>query len=220
MSGRGVKPFPGSIEHPSKGSLDASEAEVTVAIGCFDALTHFGLTTILGTDRRICVLASGLRGADLKDVLARATPHVVILDKTTELEQLKRIAPTTGLLVLAHEPSRAYRTEVLAAGAECLARALSAADLLAAVHLVAQGEPAFRSVDGHQVAHRQLDVRLLTGRELAVLKHLTKAKTNAEIAYALEISIRTVEKHVARICRKLDRDRRELVGCRSYSLEG
>jgi DNA-binding CsgD family transcriptional regulator len=36
----------------------------------------------------------------------------------------------------------------------------------------------------------------------------------------LEISIRTVEKHVARICRKLDRDRRELVGCRSYSLEG
>jgi DNA-binding NarL/FixJ family response regulator len=203
------------------GGAPKEQRPVRVVIGPFDELTYRGVTAVLREDSSICVVAAGLESRELESVIVQEAPHVVILNDTTErhqLEHLQEIAPLSGRLVLAHEPSRAYRTTVRAVGTACLARALPAADLLAAVHLVAQGQPVFTSNDGRQVAPRQLDTHLLTDRELAVLDCLTEARTNAEIAYALAISIRTVEKHVARVCRKLARDRRELVGCRSRRL--
>jgi DNA-binding NarL/FixJ family response regulator len=207
----------GISKEPYKRLLEASTSGVTVAIGHFDALTHHGLTAVLDEDRSICVVASGLEGPELEDVVVRETPHIVILDETTErlrLEHMKAIAPASGLLVLAHEPSRAYRTAVLAAGAACLARAVSAADLLAAVHLVARGEAVFTSGDGHQVEHRRLDgTHLLTNRELDVLGHLSQARADAEIALHLNISVTTVRAHVRAVRRKLNvKSRQELVG--------
>jgi DNA-binding NarL/FixJ family response regulator len=44
---------------------------------------------------------------------------------------------------------------------------------------------------------------LLTNRERDVLAHLTEGKSHAGIALALKISVRTVEKHSARITQKL-----------------
>src|ERR1700727_552274 len=117
---------------------------VRIAIGRFDTLTYRGLAAVFSEDESIHVVAEGLEASELKSLIAQNTLHVVILDETTgrdQLDQLKGIAPAMGVLVLAHKPLRAYRTAVLATGAGCLARGVTAADLLAAVHLVAQGEP-------------------------------------------------------------------------------
>lgn len=209
-----------SVDGSSKRPRTSSKPRVTVAIGQFDAVTHYGLAAILGMDRCIRVLARGLEQADLEDFLVRESPCVVIVDEGSEvtLERLDEIVASTSVLMLAHEPSRACRTGALAAGVVFLARSVSAADLLAAVHLAARGEGVHVLGSGEQIAAGQLDTDLLTDRERDVLDHLAVASTNAEIALVLKISVRTVEKHVASILRKLGRDRRELVGCRSHRL--
>jgi len=46
-------------------------------------------------------------------------------------------------------------------------------------------------------------LKAFTGRELAVIEHLRRAKTNKQIALALGVSVRTVEFHLSRIYSKL-----------------
>ena len=56
-------------------------------------------------------------------------------------------------------------------------------------------------------------IAALTPREREVLEGLSRAESNGEIAYELQIGVETVRTHVARIRRKLGvRSRRALVG--------
>jgi DNA-binding CsgD family transcriptional regulator len=53
----------------------------------------------------------------------------------------------------------------------------------------------------------------LTPREKEVLEGLSRAESNGEIAYEMQIGVETVRTHVARIRRKLGvRSRRALIG--------
>jgi DNA-binding NarL/FixJ family response regulator len=215
VMGRGVEDNDERI-----GSL--SPPWITVALGEFDALTHHGLLAILVTDRRIEVRGDGAEHGTLEELLAGDPPRVAILDERScevILSRWATLAQATGFLVIAHEPSPASLAELLAAGAACIARSVSAANLLSAVHAVARGERAFASCGGRQIAPSRFETHLLTDREREVLEHLTDAKSNAEIALALKISVRTVEMHAARIFRKLSRDRRDVVACGSSRLQ-
>jgi DNA-binding NarL/FixJ family response regulator len=191
---------------------------ITVVVGRFDPLVRPGLADALEGDRGVCVLASGLEEADLEELVVRKAPRVVILDEPATssalVERLGEVAPAVGVIVLAHHPSRDYGMRILGAGATCLARNASAADLLGAIHLVARGERAFISADGYRVERRhRSDVAPLTPREEQVLTHLSRARSYGEIAAALKVSPETVRKHTANICRKLHvQSRQDLIG--------
>ena len=193
----------------------------TVVIGRFDALVLRGLKALFGEDRSVCVLESGLDRAALEAVVVREVPQVVILDRRAgyaTAEQLRATVPQIGVLLLLHEPSRADVAAAHASGVACIAVSAADADLLGAVRLVAQGEAVVTSDDGHRVERRAVlaNADALTGREREVLSHLSRARSDAQIALALRISVRTVEKHVARIRLKLRvADRRELIGVRA-----
>jgi DNA-binding NarL/FixJ family response regulator len=130
------------------------------------------------------------------------------------LARLRSLQPSTGVVVLAHSPSPEYGLRVLTSGATCIARSAPITEILAAVHLTAQGTRVFVSLDGHRVERRYpSNASLLTPREIEVLRHVSANRSNPEIAGELHISIETVSTHVASIRRKLNvKSKRDLIG--------
>lgn len=190
---------------------------VTVVVGRFEPLVGYGLAHVLDEDPGVCVLASDLESVALEGAVARWAPHVTVLDEVSDSfvrEHVRSILPRTGVLSLAHRPSREYGMRLLRSGVTCLARNASASDIRAALRLTARGGRAFVSPGGDWVRRRfPSDVRLLSERQVEVLALLSEGRSNAEIANALRISVETTRTHVATILHKLDvGSRRELMG--------
>jgi DNA-binding NarL/FixJ family response regulator len=189
----------------------------TVVVGRFDALTARGLAEVLREDLGVCVLAGGLEHAELENAVAELTPGVAIVDE--DGQRLLSAAGTsrglgTGVLVLAHEPRQAYGMQLLMAGAACLARDVSIEELLAAVHLVADGGRLFVGSDGERIERRYpTGTPPLTARELEVLAQISAGHSYPQTASALRISVETVRAHTRSVRCKLGvSSRRELVG--------
>ena len=92
-------------------------------------------------------------------------------------------------------------------GAEALAEALHIARTLGAAPLERRVTGRLRSL-GHRVprgpyAEARTNAAALTGRQLEVLALVAAGRTNAEIADALVVTVRTAEHHVAAVLRKL-----------------
>ena len=198
---------------------DDEARHVAVALGRFDALVGRGLIQILSEDRDLRIIGVDLDDAALEHTVARQSPHVAILDeasigKSSVLERLRTAQPTIGIVVLAHHPTVAYAMRLLARGASCLAKDVSAADILAAVHIVADGRRVFADVDGHLVERSCPTTAVsLTPREAEVMEYLGRGHTHGEIAHALQLGVETVRTHSAHIRAKLGvRSKRELIG--------
>ncbi len=195
----------------------AKDRAVTAVVGRFDPLVGHGLAHVLNGDPRVRVIASGLDYAELERTVVDRAPEVSVLDETIEpfaLPRLRSLQPATGVIVIAHNPSREYGMSLLTSGATCLARSASEADILAAIHFTAQGGRLFVSVDGERAERRYpSDASLLTPRETEILDHLSVGRSNPEIARALQISVETVHTHVAHIRQKLKvQSKRDLIG--------
>jgi DNA-binding NarL/FixJ family response regulator len=197
----------------------------TVVLGQFAPLLGKGLVGILGEDRRLHVLESELDVATLERIVSRVAPNVVIIGEPKDFSLLVRLRaaqPRTGILVLAHDPTPAFGTRVLAAGATCIATSTTANEILEAVQVVAQGRRMFAPVAGVWIERRYpIDASPLTSRETEVLEGLSRNESNSEIAIALGVGIETVRTHVSSVLRKLHvRSRQELVGVPTKSEEG
>ncbi|MGO9322738.1 MAG: helix-turn-helix transcriptional regulator [Solirubrobacteraceae bacterium] len=196
----------------------SESSSVTVALGGLEPAVGRGLAQALGA-AGLDVLAADLEAHVLEKVVAQRVPQVVILGEEVEyalLARLKSKMPTTGVLVIAHDPSRLSGTTLLAAGATCLDRAASTADLLTAIHLAVQGTLLFVSADGQRIERRAGSrSNQLTRRELQVFHQLSKGRSYAQIALELRIGYETVRTHSGRICKKLNvKSRQELTGMR------
>lgn len=199
---------------------------IAVALGRFDALLGLGLTQILDEDPRLQIVDTDLDSAALEQIVARSGPLVALLDEASvakpALVRLRASQPSIGIIVLAYRPSRAFGTQLLAAGAICVPKDVAAADILAAVHLAAESKRLLAWADGRTVERGYpVNTASLTPREEEVLEHLSRAESHAEIAHALQISVETVRTHSARIRKKLGvRSKRELIGVRIPSQSG
>jgi DNA-binding NarL/FixJ family response regulator len=201
-----------------EGSVPASESGVvTAVVGCFDSLVRQGLMAALGKESGIRILVADVQDAALADAVVARAPRVVLVNDTVVgavLERLRVVAPAAGVLVLAHEPSRKLGMRVLATGASCLARNVSAAELIATVHHVALGARMYISAEGVRVERcYPSDAPALTQREIDVLRCLSQGKSHAETAHDLHIGVRTVHTYTARLYRKLNvTGKQELIG--------
>jgi DNA-binding NarL/FixJ family response regulator len=188
----------------------------TVLIGRFDSLVAGGLADALSKNPHVRILGSDLEDAALEDAVVRQTPRVAILSEAVEyalLVRLKARQPETGVLILAEAPTRLLGTLLLAAGATCVTRNVSSAELFAAVRVAAQGVPMFFGVNGAQATGRGPREDLLTPREREVLEYLSRGQAYARIARALHIAPETVRTHTVSICTKLGvNSKRELIG--------
>jgi DNA-binding NarL/FixJ family response regulator len=201
------------------GSEGNGGRRIDVALGKFTVLTGHGLRAVLQEDRALRIIGTDLDGPKLERVVDQAAPRVVVLDETSVAEltvpkRLKAIRPKVGIVVLTHQPTRAVGAHLLTAGATCLPDDAGVADILATIHLAADGKHMLGPLADLPIRRRRLiGIDTLTRREAEVLERLRLEQPNAEIAHALGISVETVRTHVASVRRKLRVQRKsELAG--------
>ena len=189
---------------------------ISVVIVDDHVVVRKGLRLLLEQQPDIAVLGEGGDGEEAIALASQFVPDVLLLDLlmpkldgVTALREIKRITPTTQVIVLTSSYADDQVFGVIQAGAlSYLLKDVSADDLLAAVRAAAVGESALHPL----VAARLLrDVRQrdrspladLTPRELDVLAQIARGRSNVEIAAALVVSERTVKTHVSNILAKL-----------------
>ena len=189
----------------------AKDAErITIALGQFGTLVGRGLIDVLQEDKNLRLIGTDLDRAALECALVERKPDIAILDEASVTEpallwELLAAQPEIGLIVMAHLPSRAYAGRLLAAGATCLSKDASAADIRATVRHAAEGRHHMitLAVDLQDGCGTLSETVRLTPRQAEVLQYMCLGAAYPTIAYALGISVETVRTHSLQVRRKL-----------------
>ncbi|HEU5373846.1 MAG TPA: response regulator transcription factor [Ktedonobacteraceae bacterium] len=187
-----------------------------------------GLKMLLSLQSEIEVVGEARTGREAVEQALILRPHVVVLDISMPdidgLEACKQIlahSTSTSILILTMHESEEYFFQALRAGAAgYLVKKAAPTDLHMAIVSVAQGgaflypglaraliraytTPSARfsvSANSEQPAEA---LRVLSPRELEILKLVAEGNTNQEIADQLVLSIKTVQAHRANVMEKL-----------------
>ncbi len=190
------------------------------------ALFLQGLRSLFATSERYWLVATAANGDDLIGLIKTHTPDVAIADVSMPgpdplslMKTAARLSPATKVLALTMHSQAQLAARLLDAGlAGYVLKEAAFDDLEHAVETVAAGKvfvseqlasavAALREQAREDQASESKN-RLLTGREIAVLKMAAAGATGKEIARQLGITERTVRFHVANSCRKLGVARR------------
>jgi len=179
-------------------------------------LIRDGIKNLLEGFSEIEVVGEAADGEQAYQQVFSTKPDVLILD--VELPQLNGVELTKKLrsdgsgvkiLALSAYKNKTYISEMLAQGASgYLVKDEVPKRLVDAIRGIAQGEQGWVSREvAHILSRMALNDSLdgqLTDREREVLTHVVDGKTNREIGYTLDISEKTVEKHLHSVYNKLD----------------
>lgn len=152
--------------------------------------------------------------------IATLKPDVVLIDLLmpsmdgiNAIREIKRRSAQTRTVVVTAHKSEEYVRAALRAGADgYVLKEASAAELVMAIDSVLHGKrfisPAISEhivlrYLGHSAQDEQRPLHKLTVRERQVLKQIAQGRRNREMAQALSISIKTVEKHRSNLMNKL-----------------
>ena len=185
-----------------------------------DVLLREGLTTVLERSDFQVVGQAG-DATQLLDLVREHEPELVIVDirmppthSTEGLDAAHTIReefPETGILVLSAHVEIEEATELLATGDRIgyllKGRVLDVDEFIDSLQRIAAGG----SVVDPEVVQAlvsarstQAAVETLSSREVDVLRLMAEGLSNAGIAAALHLSLRTVESHIGHIMNKLD----------------
>jgi two-component system invasion response regulator UvrY len=127
------------------------------------------------------------------------------------LRELKKILPTTPVLILSVHPEDQYVVRALKAGASgYLNKESHPEDLLKAVKQLLQGKKYISAQGAEKLAAsfgddpNKLPHEKLSEREFDVLKRIASGKTVSEIAAALSLSVNTISTYRSRILEKMN----------------
>jgi len=192
------------------------------------AMVRHGLRLVLDAEPDLEVVAEAGDGAEAVELVLEHDPHLLILDvsmpRLTGLQaarELSRRKPDLRMLMLSMHDNERYFFEALRAGASGYVLKSSAdRDLVEACRATMRGEPflypkAARALIREHLEGARTGAAIrddpLTPRESEIVKLVAEGHTSREIAEALVISEKTVERHRANILDKLGmRDRVEL----------
>lgn len=184
-------------------------------------IVRSGLRMLFQAEPDMEIVGEAGSGAEAVVAAAELRPDVVIMDVAMPgmggIEATRRIkaaTPDTAVLALTMHEDEQYFFEMLDAGAAgYIPKRAAPDDLISAIHAVAEGnvflhstlakflirDMAEKAQSGAQPADR-----MLTQREQEVLTYIAEGYTNREIAEALVISVKTVDRHRENIMAKLD----------------
>jgi DNA-binding NarL/FixJ family response regulator len=204
-------------------------ATIRVLIVDDQAMVREGFGALLAAQPDLAVVGTAGDGAAGVDMARRLRPDVVLMDvRMPVLDGLEATRRLVGsgpkVLILTTFDLDDYVYEALRAGASgFLLKDAPAADLVAAVRVIAAGEALLApSVTRRLIAEfasrprpasaRPVSLGTLTPRETEVLRLIARGRSNTEIAADLVVAEQTVKTHVGRILAKLDlRDRAQAV---------
>lgn len=194
-----------------------------------DPLVRAGLRLMLGGSADVEIVGEAADGTEVGPLVRRHSPDVVLMDirmptldglaATEELRSAER-PPEVIVLTTFHADEHVLRA-LRAGAAGFLLKDTPPAEIVAAVHRVAAGDPVLSPAVTQQliehVAGAGQDLRRsrargllgqLNDREREVALAVGEGKSNAEIGTALYMSVATVKTHVSRILTKLDLNNR------------
>ena len=183
------------------------------------AILREGLRALLSYYDDIEVIGEAEDGAQAISQVNELAPDLVLMDIAMPgmngLDATRAIHqhhPQIRILILTQHEDRQYVLPLLQAGASGFVskRALGN-DLINAIRGVARGEtflyPSAATAVVDEIRQQGMlgeATQSITPREMEILQHIVSGKTNAEIAAALSLSIKTVEWHRANLMSKLD----------------
>ncbi|MDS4022541.1 MAG: response regulator transcription factor [Candidatus Competibacter sp.] len=158
-------------------------------------------------------------GAEAVVLVEARRPQIVVLDVEMPgmngieaARRIRQVSPETRIVALSMYGDAYYQQQMFAAGASAYVLKNEAiADLVEAIRAALRGErfvsPTARPTRA-TVARRsaELDLRILSDREIEVLRLLARGRRAREIAEILAISAKTVETYRGRIMLKLGID--------------
>jgi two-component system response regulator NreC len=193
-------------------------------------IVRAGIKSLLETQPDIEVVAEASEGREALEKVRQLRPDVVLMDIAMPgmngleaTREIKREMPESSVLALTMQDNEEYFFPMLSAGASgYVLKEASSEELLTAVRAVYEGgaflSPAVaRAVledylQGVATGSEKDSYSFLSDREKEVLKLAAEGKTNREMAEALFLSTKTIEKHRATMMHKLGlANRSELV---------
>ena len=198
---------------------------ITVLLAEDHTIVRQGLRTLLDAETDIEVVGEAENGQQAVLLAKKLRPEVVVIDMAMPTlngmeatRQILKALPTTRVLVLSAHSDDDYIDQAIEMGASgYLIKESSAQVLSRAIREVQKGKKFFSPSISRRLEDQQeklLDMggtlgsnkkKLnLSSREVEVIQLISEGKSNKEISTALDISIKTVEKHRQHIMDKLN----------------
>jgi NarL family two-component system response regulator LiaR len=189
---------------------------IKVLIADDHAVVRQGLRFMLERQTDITVVGECGNGEEAIALASDLLPEVLLLDLLmpkmdgiTAIREIKRLTPATQIIVLTSYIEDDYIFNAIKAGAlSYLLKDTSPQNLIEAVRAGARAESILHPMVAKRVLQEmhssdRSPLNDLTPRELEVLSHIARGRSNYEIAVELGISEGTVKMHVSNILSKL-----------------
>ncbi|HZQ73004.1 MAG TPA: response regulator transcription factor [Burkholderiales bacterium] len=195
------------------------------------ALVRAGIRSLLGGMKDVEVVGEAAGGEEALALAETARPHVVLMDIAMKglsgLEAAARLRarhPEMRVVILSMHSGEEYVMQALRAGvAGFLLKDAATGELELALRSVIRGESWFSPAVSRQVVEGYVQRvggeppgEVLTARQREVLRLMAAGKSTKEIAYALGLSVKTVETHRAQLMERLGI--RDVAGLVRYAL--
>lgn len=191
---------------------------VRVLVADDHALVRKGLVALLDQEPGMEAVAEAVNGIEAVNLVKEHKPDVVLMDIAMPgmngIEATRKLVaeyPDINIIVLSMYSDRRLIMEAIGAGAKAyLLKDCAFTQLAAAIRTVIEGEDAQAvPVSGIIISDRKENLEpsassaFLSVRERQVLQFISEGKNTKEIAFQLNVSIKTVETHRQNIMEKL-----------------
>jgi DNA-binding NarL/FixJ family response regulator len=195
------------------------------------ALVRAGIRSLLGAMAEVEVVGEASSGEEALELAARQLPDVVLMDIAmrgiTGLEAaaaMRERLPQIRVVILSMHSGEEYVLQALRAGAAgYLLKDAATGELELALRSVMRGESWLSPAVSRQVVEGYVQrtggdsaPEVLTARQREVLRLVAGGKSTKEIAFLLNLSVKTVETHRAQIMDRLGI--RDVAGLVRYAL--
>ena len=208
-----------------------SASAIRVVLVDDHALVRAGMRSLLGSMPQVEVVGEASSGEEALALARTALPDIVLMDIAmkglTGLEAARRMreaSPRSRVIILSMHSGEEYVLQALRAGAVgYLLKDAATGELELALRSVMRGESWFSPAVSRQVVEGYVQrvggesaADVLTARQREVLRLVAGGKSTKEIAYDLNLSVKTVETHRAQIMERLGI--RDVAGLVRYAL--
>ncbi len=199
------------------------KAKIAVLVADDHAVVRAGVVSLLSSEPDFVVVGEAADGKEAVRLAQAVRPHVAVLDISmprlnglTAAGQIRRALPHVEIIMLSVHGDHAYVAKALSMGVRgYLLKQAVAAELAQAIRAVHRGRmfisPEFSDLVTGKCARRPKagaeqarGIDDLTLREVEVLQLVAEGYGNKEIAQLLDVSVKTIETHRARLMSKLD----------------